>query len=144
MKKVVCLYPLKGTCQENNIPRQESLFFLQVRAIHRLPRRSLCIHVFFLSCGSRIFSAPCTHRDRRFYSSSRKLSVPCQSTWYHRNGGSKPTLCLAHGKGGSDAGRSSRLCNTNLYRATSFPHRSFPMGFVFMGEERGCQLGAWL
>ena len=57
---------------------------------------------------------------------------------------SKDSLVQQFTNGAADAGRSSRFSSKALYRATSFPHRSFPMGFVFMGEERGCQLGAWL
>ncbi len=88
-------FSLKGTCQENNIPlRQERPTFVQVRAhIPPFTRSNLFIPLSFLSCGSRSFPhhAP-THRDMRSLSSSRKSSVPCQSKWYRRSRGYKPTL----------------------------------------------------
>ncbi len=55
------------------------------------PSRPLDPFVFSL-LWLAVSSAPCTHRDMRFFSSSRKSLVPCQSNWYHRSRGYKPTL----------------------------------------------------
>ena len=72
------LYPLKGTCQENSLSLTRRIFLAGTSPYAEYPTR-LSVPLSFLFLWLAVSSAPCTHRDIRSLSSSRKSSVPCQS-----------------------------------------------------------------
>ncbi len=77
----------------NNIPPTRKIDFLAGTSPYTPVYPFRPLHPFVFSVlWFAVFPAPCTHGDMRSLSSSRKSSVPCQSKWYRRGRGYKPTL----------------------------------------------------